>query len=69
MEAAAGVPALPDLLDELERDVDVESLERLTQTLLQDIARDLEEAARKSSAEVSVCVFAGLRAHGVCVRQ
>lgn len=49
----AALPSLPDLLDELDTDVDIASLEQLTQSLLQDIARDLEAAAEKTDAQVS----------------
>lgn len=56
-ESSSGLPSLPDLLDELETDatVDLNALEQLTQTLLEDIARDLESAAQKSTDQVS-CV-------------
>lgn len=57
MEDCVGMPSLPDLLDELDTEVDVDSLEQLTQSLLQDIARDLEAAAQKTSDEVSVRLF------------
>lgn len=58
MEDPIGMPSLPDLLDELtDTEVDAESLERLTQSLLEDIARDLEAAAQKTSVEVSVYTF------------
>lgn len=56
MEDCAAMPSLPDLLDELDTGVDVESLEQLTQSLLEDIARDLEAAAQKTTIEVSICV-------------
>lgn len=57
MEDCAGMPSLPDLLDELDTEVDVDSLEQLTQSLLEDIARDLEAAAQKTSAEVGVAAL------------
>uniref|UniRef100_A0A6P7GJS1 X-box-binding protein 1 n=1 Tax=Diabrotica virgifera virgifera TaxID=50390 RepID=A0A6P7GJS1_DIAVI len=41
------------ILDELEADVDLNSLEQLTQSLLEDIARDLEATAQKTSNEES----------------
>ncbi|CAH0556000.1 unnamed protein product [Brassicogethes aeneus] len=47
----ADLPSLPDLLDQF--DVD-ESLEELAQSLLQDIARDLEEAANRQNQEEPV---------------
>lgn len=53
LEAGDGLPSLPDLLDELDAEVDIGSLEQLTQSLLQDIARDLEAAAEKADCEVS----------------
>nr|XP_973680.3 PREDICTED: LOW QUALITY PROTEIN: uncharacterized protein LOC662495 [Tribolium castaneum] len=46
--------SLPDLLDELNSDVDISSLEQLTQSLLQDIARDLEAAAEKADIQEQV---------------
>lgn len=53
-ESTSSMPSLPDLLDELETDaVDLSALEQLTQTLLEDIARDLESAAQKSTDQVS----------------
>lgn len=55
MEDGTGLPSLPDLLDELsncQTDVDLTSLEQLTQSLLQDIARDLEAAAQKADSQV-----------------
>ncbi|XP_044265648.1 LOW QUALITY PROTEIN: uncharacterized protein LOC123011972 [Tribolium madens] len=51
VEDCAGLPSLPDLLDELNSDVDISSLEQLTQSLLQDIARDLEAAAEKADIQ------------------
>jgi len=51
VEDCIGLPSLPDLLNELDRDVDIESLEELTQSLLQDIAADLEAAAQKTNCE------------------
>lgn len=61
MEACPSLPSLPDLLDELDTEVDISSLEQLTQTLLQDIARDLEAAAQKADCEVSTfCRFVGV---------
>lgn len=55
VEDTAGLPSLPDLLDELETDsvVDLNALEQLTQTLLEDIARDLESAAQKAADQES----------------
>ncbi|RZC42248.1 bZIP 2 domain containing protein [Asbolus verrucosus] len=53
VEDCIGLPSLPDLLDELNSDVDISSLEQLTQSLLQDIARDLEAAAEKADIQVS----------------
>lgn len=53
LEDRTDLPNLPDLLDELEADVDVNSLEQLTQSLLQDIARDLEAAVQKADCHVS----------------
>lgn len=50
VDAAANLPALPDLLD----DVDFSALEDFTQTLLEDFARDLDGAAPKASDQVSV---------------
>lgn len=50
VDAAANLPALPDLLD----DVDFSALEDFTQTLLEDFARDLDCAAPKASDQVSV---------------
>jgi len=51
VEDCIGLPSLPDLLNELDRDVDIESLEELTQSLLQDIAADLEAAAQKTNCQ------------------
>jgi len=51
VEDCIGLPSLPDLLNELDRDVDIESLEQLTQSLLQDIAADLEAAAQKTNCQ------------------
>ncbi|KRT86583.1 hypothetical protein AMK59_1181, partial [Oryctes borbonicus] len=53
MEDCSGLPSLPDLLDELNRDVDLSSLEEITQSLLQDIAADLEASAQKANCEES----------------
>ncbi|CAG9831144.1 unnamed protein product [Diabrotica balteata] len=53
VENRTDLPSLPDLLDELEADVDLNSLEQLTQSLLEDIARDLEATAQKTSTEES----------------
>lgn len=53
VEDCIGLPSLPDLLNELDRDVDIESLEQLTQSLLQDIAADLEAAAQKTNCQES----------------
>ncbi|KAF2901308.1 hypothetical protein ILUMI_04886 [Ignelater luminosus] len=53
VEDCIGLPSLPDLLNELDRDVDFESLEQLTQSLLQDIAADLEAAAQKTNCQES----------------
>ncbi|KAF5306163.1 hypothetical protein FQR65_LT07439 [Abscondita terminalis] len=53
LEDSSGLPSLSDLLNELDKDVDVECLEQLTQTLLQDIAADLEAAAQKTNCEES----------------
>lgn len=54
VEDNSDLPSLPDLLDELESDsVDLNALEQLTQTLLKDIARDLESAAQKAADQVS----------------
>ncbi|CAG9865165.1 unnamed protein product [Phyllotreta striolata] len=50
-ESHSELPSLPDLLDELDTDIDFSSLEQLTQSLLQDIARDLEDAAQKTDRE------------------
>lgn len=47
------MPSLPDLLDELDRDIDIESLEQLAESLLEDIARDLENAAQEADCQVS----------------
>lgn len=56
VEDSASLPSLPDLLDELESDaVDLNALEQLTQTLLEDIARDLESAAEKAADQESSC--------------
>ncbi|KAJ8917628.1 hypothetical protein NQ315_000112 [Exocentrus adspersus] len=55
VESPIDLPSLPDLLDELNTEVDINSLEQLTQSLLQDIARDLETAAEKTSSEATVC--------------
>ncbi|KAJ8940502.1 hypothetical protein NQ318_004441 [Aromia moschata] len=52
-EANTDLPSLPDLLDELNTDVDINSLEQLTQSLLEDIARDLENAAQKTENQES----------------
>jgi hypothetical protein len=49
-----GLLSLPAVLDVLNSDVDISSLEQLTQSLLQDIARDLEAAAEKADIQVSV---------------
>ncbi|KAK4875856.1 hypothetical protein RN001_012278 [Aquatica leii] len=49
----SGLPSLSDLLNELDKDVDIDSLEQLTQSLLQDIAADLEAAAQKTNCEES----------------
>lgn len=46
------MPSLPDLLDDLHNDIDFESLEQLAESLLEDIARDLENAAQKADCEV-----------------
>lgn len=54
MEDNTDLPSLPDLLDELDADVDINSLEQLTQSLLQDIARDLEAAAQRTDCEEPV---------------
>ncbi|GJQ84068.1 Xbp1 [Trypoxylus dichotomus] len=51
MEDCTGLPSLPDLLDELNRDVDLSSLEEITQSLLQDIAADLEASAQKANCQ------------------
>lgn len=56
MEDSTELPSLPDLLDELDTDVDINSLEQLTQSLLQDIARDLEAAAQKTDCQVSILI-------------
>lgn len=56
MEDHTDLPSLPDLLDELNTDVDINSLEQLTQSLLQDIARDLETAAQETDCQESVSV-------------
>lgn len=56
LEDGAGLPSLPDLLDELNNDVDLNSLEQLTQSLLQDIARDLENAVEKTDSQESINV-------------
>ncbi|XP_018336858.2 uncharacterized protein LOC108745220 isoform X1 [Agrilus planipennis] len=56
MEDCFGLPSLPDLLNELDNDVDIESLEKLTQSLLQDIAADLEAASQKTNNEESVAL-------------
>lgn len=48
MEDCGSLPTLPDLLDELNTEVDLQSLEQITQSLLQDIAADLEAAATKT---------------------
>lgn len=48
------LPSLPDLLDELDSEVDFNCLEQLTQSLLQDIARDLEATSQKTDTQVSV---------------
>ncbi|CAG9762871.1 unnamed protein product [Ceutorhynchus assimilis] len=54
VETDSGLPSLPDLLDELESDsVDLNALEQLTQSLLEDIARDLESAAEKAADQES----------------
>lgn len=54
LEDGAVLPSLPDLLDELETDaVDLNALEQLTQTLLEDIARDLESAAQTAADQES----------------
>ncbi|XP_018562260.1 LOW QUALITY PROTEIN: uncharacterized protein LOC108904264 [Anoplophora glabripennis] len=55
LEDHTDLPSLPDLLDELNTDVDINSLEQLTQSLLQDIARDLETAAQKTDCQEPVC--------------
>ncbi|KAK9886130.1 hypothetical protein WA026_014916 [Henosepilachna vigintioctopunctata] len=52
-EDCPGLPSLPDLLDELDKDVDVVSLEQLAQSLLEDIARDLEMAAEEADHQES----------------
>ncbi|KAF5291177.1 hypothetical protein FQA39_LY14419 [Lamprigera yunnana] len=51
VEDSVGLPSISDLLNELDRDVDIDSLEELTQSLLQDIAADLEAAAEKANCE------------------
>ncbi|KAG5886540.1 hypothetical protein JTB14_002037 [Gonioctena quinquepunctata] len=51
VEDRTELPSLPDLLDELDTDVDLNSLEQLTQSLLQDIARDLEAASQKTDCQ------------------
>lgn len=56
MEDHTDLPSLPDLLDELNTDVDINSLEQLTQSLLQDIARDLETAAQKTNCQEPMSV-------------
>lgn len=53
MEDRTELPSLPDLLDELDSDVDLNCLEQLTQSLLQDIARDLEATSQKTDNQVS----------------
>lgn len=46
------LPSLPDLLEELDTEsVDLNALEQLTQTLLEDIARDLESASEKAAQQ------------------
>ncbi|GJQ76050.1 Xbp1 [Trypoxylus dichotomus] len=52
MEDCTGLPSLPDLLDELNRDVDLSSLEEITQSLLQDIAAELEASAHEANCQV-----------------
>ncbi|ENN75664.1 hypothetical protein YQE_07762, partial [Dendroctonus ponderosae] len=50
VEDSPDLPSLPELLDQLESDtVDLNALEHFTQTLLEDIARDLENAAQKTT--------------------
>lgn len=53
-EIGPTVPSLPELFDELERDIDFESLEQLAESLFKDIARDLEVSAKEADCQVSL---------------
>ncbi|CAH1154294.1 unnamed protein product [Phaedon cochleariae] len=52
-EDRSELPSLQDLLDELDVDVDIDSLEQLAHGLLQNVAKDLEEAAQEADRQAS----------------
>lgn len=54
IEDTSGMPSLQDLLDELNKDVDIGSLDELTASLLADITNNFDAVGEDVKSQVSV---------------